>query len=121
MNDLISKITNAIFRQEGMGPTYRNPGNLRGAPWLHGTPYSVVPMAGGFWAPTSRAQGVAGAAHVVALHIAQGDSLEALITRWAPSSDGNDTQAYIANVALWSGIPDVKLPLWNFIQDAPVT
>lgn len=135
MNDLISRIANAIFRQEGEGPAHQNPGNLRSAPWLKGTQYGVVmSSAGGFWCPTSRAQGMAGAAHVVALHIAQGDSLSELIggrkadpahgvvayAGWAPSSDGNDTAAYIKNVAQWAGIPDVNLPLWNFIQD-PIT
>lgn len=132
MNDLISRITNAIFRQEGMGPAHQNPGNLRDAPWFPrgvgnngarlypGTDpiqYLKYSSSGGFWVPRSRAEGIAGAAHVVALHIAQGDSLEALISRWAPPSDGNDTKAYIAHVAEWAGIPDTKLPLWNYIQD----
>ena len=132
MNDLIQRITNAIIRQEGESPAHQNPGNLRGAPWLHGTEYGkVIAMAGGFWVPTSRAQGIAGAAHVVALHIAQGDSLTQLIggreadpahgvvayAGWAPSSDGNKTAAYIANVMKWANIPDAKLPLWYFIQD----
>ncbi len=134
MNDLISRITNAIFRQEGESPAHPNPGNLRDAPWFpKGTdgkryyPGEIIngsksqklqySSSGGFWVPRSRAEGIAGAAHVVALHIAQGDSLEALITRWAPPTDGNDTKAYIAHVAEWAGIPDTKLPLWNFIQD----
>lgn len=117
MNDLVQRITNAIFRQEGMGPTYHNPGNLRGAPWLKGTPYSVLPMVGGFWAPTSRAQGVAGAAHVVALHIAEGNTLKELISIWAPASDNNDTAAYIAHIKEWAAIPDENLPLWNFIEE----
>ncbi len=132
MNDLISRITNAIFRQEGEGAAHPNPGNLRDAPWFpravtdagarfypNTNPKELLKYSssGGFWVPRSRAEGIAGAAHVVALHIAQGDSLEALITRWAPPTDGNDTKAYIAHVAEWAGIPDTKLPLWNFIQD----
>jgi len=135
MSDLISRITNAIFRQEGESSTMPNPGNLRDAPWfpkgLQGRRYypvdpntaNIVPeflkysSGGGFWVPRSRAEGIAGAAHVVALHIAKGESLRELISAWAPSSDHNDTETYISNVANWAGIPDTKLPLWNFIQD----
>lgn len=130
MTNLIERISNAIFRQEGESPNHPNPGNLRDAPWfpkaslgryypspVDNLPETNLKYASGFWVPRSRAEGIAGAAHVVALHIAQGDSLESLISRWAPSSDGNDTKAYIAHVAEWAGIPDTKLPLWNFIQD----
>ena len=110
MNDLIARIVNAIIRQEGMNPTFKNPGNLRGAPW-----YPSPIIVNGFWVPPSRAAGVAGVAHVVALRIAEGESLSALISAWAPSSDGNDTAAYIANVKEWASIPDATVPLWNFI------
>lgn len=128
LNDLIQRIVNAILKQEGMSPDHHNPGNLRGAPWLHGTNYSIIPLQGGFWLPVSRAQGVAGAAHVVALHIAQGDSLRTLIdgrpdgsyAGWAPAADKNNTEAYIQHVKEWAAIPDENLPLWNFILD-PVT
>jgi len=126
MNDLVQRITNAIFRQEGMSVDHRNPGNLRAAPWLHGTSYSVVAMGGGFWMPASREQGVAGAAHVVALHIAEGDSLKQLIggkpgyAGWAPATDGNKTAEYIAHVKEWAAIPDENLPLWNYILETEV-
>jgi hypothetical protein len=110
MTDLIQRITEAIFRQEGMAPDYPNPGNLRGAPWAS---YPVI--QGGFWQPRSRAEGVAGAAHVVALRIAMGQSLTTLISAWAPASDHNNTAQYIANVKLWAQIPDETAPLWNFI------
>lgn len=85
-----------------------------------------VAYANGFWLPRSRAEGVAGAAHVVALHIAEGDSLSQLIGGkpgyggWAPVSDGNKTAEYIANVKNWAGIPDEKLALWNYILDPAV-
>ncbi len=115
MNDLIQRLTNAIFRQEGMSPTHTNPGNLRGAPWLKGTAIPI-PMQGGFWVPPTREQGVAGAAHLVALHIAEGNSLRQLISIWAPASDGNDDAAYIGHVAAWANIPDVDAPLWTYIQ-----
>ncbi len=117
MNDLIQRITNAIFRQEGMGLDHQNPGNLRACPWLNGTEYGkITASAGGFWVPTSRAQGIAGAAHVVALHIAEGDSLRKLISIWAPPSE-NNTEAYIQHVAGWASIPNPDLPLWNYIQE----
>jgi hypothetical protein len=110
MENLIERITEAIFRQEGMGPAYRNPGNLRGAPWE-----AQPVIVGGFWLPLSRAQGVAGAAHVVALHIAKGDSLRKLLTGWAPPTE-NDTEKYIANVKAWAEIPDVDKPLWELLE-----
>lgn len=109
MNDLIQRITNAIFRQEGMPSGYANPGNLRAAPWLH----SPV-IFGGFWKPMSRQQGVAGAAHVVALHIAEGDSLEKLIGIWAPPSE-NNTGQYVKNVAGWAGVADASVPLYTLL------
>jgi hypothetical protein len=109
MNDLIERITNAIFRQEGMPPTWTNPGNLRSAPWRINPP-----TVNGFWRPATRAEGVAGAAHCVALRIAEGQSLSQLIAAWAPPSE-NNTGAYLANVKEWAAIPDVNVPLWNFL------
>ena len=110
MNDLIQRIVRAIIRQEGMGPDSTNPGNLRCAPWL-----TQPVIVGGFWKPATRAEGIAGAAHVVALHIAEGNSLAQLIRSWAPASDGNETDVYISNVKMWAGIPDDLQPLWNFL------
>ena len=111
MNDLIQRIVLAIFRQEGMSADYPNPGNLRGAPWL-----TRPEIVNGFWVPESRGEGVAGAAHVVALHIAEGNSLTQLIRIWAPASDGNETNVYIQHVKEWASIPDENKPLWNFIS-----
>lgn len=112
MTNLIERLTEAILRQEGMGPTYKNPGNLRGAPWI------VKPeITNGFWVPNTRMQGMAGAAHVVALRIARGESLRKLITAWAPPSDGNDTEAYIKNVSTWAAIPNVDVPLWTYLEE----
>lgn len=107
-NDLPIRITNAIIRQEGMPADYRNPGNCRTAPWIANP--SIV---GGFWQPRSRAEGIAGVVHCVALRIAEGQSLHQLITGWAPPGDGNKTAIYIANVAQWTGIPDPNTPLLN--------
>ncbi len=123
MNDLIQRIVNAMIRQEGMGPQYVNPMNLRGAPWLaHPT------LHNNFWVPASRVVGIAGGAHLVALHIAQGNSLTDFIaghpgiySGFAPGADNNNTVAYIKNVAEWANIPDVNVPMWNFIETSPLT
>lgn len=111
MNDLIQRIVSAIIRQEGMPADYANPGNLRAAPWLKNPT-----IARNFWQPVSRQQGVAGAAHVVALHVAEGNSLAQLISIWAPPTE-NNTGSYIANVKAWANIPDEHAPLWNFITE----
>lgn len=110
MTDLIQRITEAIIRQEGMGPENTNPSNCRTAPWRVNPP-----IVGGFWKPATRAEGVAGAAHVVALRIAMGQSLTQLISAWAPPSE-NDTLKYIANVKEWAAIPNEEVPLWDFID-----
>jgi hypothetical protein len=111
MNTLIQLIVNAIIRQEGEPATAHNPGNLVSAPWLP----NPIPMQGGFWYPVSRAQGIAGLAHCVALRIAEGETLTQLISAWAPSSDGNNTTVYIANVKAWCAIPDENTPLQNYL------
>lgn len=111
IGNLIERISNAILRQEGESPTHPNPGNLRSAAWV------VKPkIVNSFWVPTSRAQGVAGVVHVVALRVARGESLRQLITAWAPPYDGNNTELYIRNVSKWAGIVDVDTPLWNLLE-----
>ena len=121
MNDLIQRITNAITRQEGMPPDYDNPGNCRGCPWLAPTS-QYARVAGGFWRPASRIVGEAGLAHVVALHISQGNSLRDFIaghpgvySGFAPGADGNKTEVYIANVMEWAAVPSADVPLWEFV------
>jgi hypothetical protein len=123
MNDLIQRVVNAIIRQEGMPGDYPNPGNLRGAPWLAGA------IVDAFWRPPTRQIGVAGLAHLVALHIAQGNTLTDFIAGhplvyggFATGSDHNKPDVYIANVANWAIIPSTTLPLWNYIEtSAPET
>lgn len=118
MNDLIQRIVNAIIRQEGEPETALNPGNLRGAPWLTKPPID----ARGFWIPASRSAGVAGLAHLVALHVAQGNCLTDFIcghpgvyAGFAPGADGNNDVAYVADVKQWAGIPDETEPLWGYL------
>lgn len=111
---LIQAIVNAIIRQEGEPETALNPTNLRWAPWL---PTKSVVIKDGFWVPSSRADGIAGAFHVVALHVAMHNTLTELISLWAPASDGNDTTAYIADVQRWAGIVDANIPLYTLITE----
>ena len=135
MTDLIQRLTLAIFRQEGNGPTHPNPGNLRDCPWFVGQPPvrmandklvsrrkypdgSPVLYNGNFWIPQSRAQGEAGAFHVVALRVAMGQSLTQFISAWAPPSE-NDTAKYIANVKAWAAIQDASAPLWDYLMEVP--
>jgi hypothetical protein len=115
MTDLIQRITEAIFRQEGMPKDYDNPGNLRACPWL---PFmsTAAHVDKGFWHPGNRQIGIAGAAHVVALHVAEGNTLAQLVSIWAPASDHNNTAAYIANVKAWAQIPDENTPLWSYLS-----
>ncbi len=110
MTLLINRLAGAIFRQEGNPADSTNPGNLRFAPW-----YPNPRIVNGFWEPPSIQAGTAGAMHVIALRIAEGQSLRQLISAWAPPSDGNDTESYIAHVKEWADIPDENVPLWNYI------
>ena len=135
MNDLVQRIFNAIIKQEGMPEEWTNPGNCRDCPWfefshrldLTGKPVmvrvypdgSVVTYKSGFWVPRTRGEGIAGGSHVVALRIAEGQSLVELITAWAPPGDSNNTAAYIAHVTKWAKIPNKNIPLWNFIETGP--
>lgn len=117
MTDLIQRLVNAVVRQEGKPADYLNPGDLRGAPWL------AKPIINlGFWCPSSRNEGMAGLAHLVALHLAQGNTLRDFVAGhpgiyagFAPARDHNDPETYIANVMNWAAIPDSDVPLWNYI------
>jgi len=125
---LIEKIADAIIRQEGEPYTSTNPGNLRGAPWI--TPLPTIVNGGivnGFWKPATRAIGEAGLVHLVALHVAQGNSLEDFIgghpgvyAGFAPGADGNKPNVYIENVVKWVGEQGITIdptqPLWNYIE-----
>lgn len=70
-----------------------------------------------FWLPSSLEEGTAAAIHLIAASILAGDSLVALINRWAPASDGNYPAEYVAHVAAWVGItPDLfRIPLMQFL------
>jgi len=143
MTDLIQRLVAAIERQEGQEPTSTNPGDIRDPVWFPGSAPAVSNgevisnrcyydgtllayrlQAGtgeAFWVPRTREEGESGIAHICALHIAQGDSLQQLIrgsphyAGYAPSADGNQTAAYITNVAEWASIPNAEEPLWNYL------
>lgn len=119
MNDLIQRIVNAMIRQEGRSAVSTNPGDLRGAPWL-----TKPVIQNGFWVPSNRQIGIAGLAHLIALHIAQGNSLRDLIAGhpgvyagFAPAADHNDTESYISHVTVWAAINSSEVPLFTFIVD----
>jgi len=76
-------------------------------------------MAGKFWDPASRKEGLAGGLHLLALRVASGWSLRHLINSWAPPSDGNQTSVYLTNVSKWTGITDLDAPLLNLIDEPP--
>ena len=107
---LIDGISNAIIRQEGAAPTALNPGNIRTPAWI-----TNPVVHNGFWVPKSRAEGLAGLAHLVALRIAEGWSLTQIIESYAPAADGNNPIAYIQNVANWVPIPNTAAPLYTLI------
>lgn len=110
--NLIGEIVTAIMKQEGASLTSNNPGNIRAAPWL------VNPIIkNNFWQPRTRNEGIAGIYHIVALHIARGESLTQIIYSWAPPSDNNPTAKYLANVKQWAKIPDEHVALWNYLGD----
>lgn len=121
MDRLIEKLAAAIIRMEGQKPDFNNPMNLRDAPWIATRKYVLRGGAGRFWDPASRKEGLAGGLHLLALRIASGWSLERLITSWAPPSDGNQTSAYLANMAKWTGISDVKQPLLELLEEPALT
>jgi hypothetical protein len=118
MQKLIETIAAAIIKQEGMKPDYHNPMNLRDAPWLPQPERQYVNLgkSGRFWAPSSRKQGIAGGLHLIALRIAEGYSLKALVYAWAPPVE-NNSGAYLANVQKWTGIADAESPLLNLLEE----
>lgn len=63
---------------------------------------------GFFWNPRTRPEGLAGAAHVVWLHVAELDTLSGLISKtWAPATDANnDPRGYVKMVATHAGVAD---------------
>jgi hypothetical protein len=138
LGQLVDTIKAAIYRQEGMDPDATNPGNLRDCPWFPGQPplvsngqvvsrrkypdgtpvLYVITKSGVFWRPPTRVMGDCGAGHVIALHIAECNSLATLIENvWAPASDGNASAIYLANVMAWCNINSANAPLATLVDE----
>jgi hypothetical protein len=129
---LCDSIVAAIVREEGRLADDTNPGDLRDCPWFRRNPIHItgrfypdgtavafksIGAEGSFWNPRSRAEGLAGAFHVVALHVAELNSLAQLISDWAPPNE-NRTLLYLQNVQKWTGITDASVPLVSLIFPA---
>lgn len=124
MTDFLYKLVNAIATQEGRFQT-NNMGDLRDCPWFpansKGKRYypdtgNPVAYANGFWIPRTRAEGLAGLYHQLALDIAKGWTLKQLLNSYAPPTDGNNTDQYILNVMAWTGIASENDQLWNYLE-----
>ena len=117
MTGLIDKLASAIATAEGyfvagsVPQRNNNPGDLRGAPWL--TNPKVINHFVQFSTP---GQGIAGLYHQVALDMARGVTLRQLISKWAPPSDGNNTENYLKETARRVGIADVDQPLQELLE-----
>ena len=100
------------FAAGSLPNTDNNPGDLRLAPWVaHPT------VVGGFWHPTSLAQGVAGLYHQLALDIARGWSLREMVYSYAPPTDGNNSANYLKETGRRCGIEEGQFdtPLQEFL------
>ena len=111
---ILFKLASAIATAEGFfaagTPPERNnnPGDLRAAPWID---HPVIEK--GFWVASSRAAGIAGLYHQIALDVARGVSLRQLVYKWAPPTDGNNTENYLKETGRRTGITNFDVPLWN--------
>jgi hypothetical protein len=118
------------------------PINMKAQPWAPGVPRRIYPDGsevemverfrtiedgtnpgrmikqniGWFWMPRSRAEGVAAMYHLLALHVAEGDSLATFIKHIAPAADSNQPDVYIANVAKWAGIADSTAQMQELLE-----
>lgn len=121
MNDFLFKLCGAIATAEGffvvgsLPQRNNNPGDLRAAPWLKNPT-----IEHGFWKAGSVQEGIAGLYHQVALNVARGQSLRQMITAYAPSADGNDTENYIKETSRRVGI-DPEVPMWNYLTLEKIT
>jgi hypothetical protein len=100
------------FASGSLPNTDNNPGDLRLAPWVQ---HPVV--QGGFWRPTSLAEGIAGLYHQLALDIARGYTMRQLVYTYAPPTDGNNSSNYLAETLRRMGLftTDADTPVWKFL------
>jgi hypothetical protein len=86
-----------------------NPGNLRNAPWLAGAKKEK-----GFVHFNSAEEGIAGLYHQLALDVSRGLTLEQLIRKYSPASDGNNTENYIVETMRRVKI-ERDVPIQNYL------
>jgi hypothetical protein len=123
----VNALAAAIQTQEGYYPgslayTNNNPGNL-----VFAGQSGAVPGAGGFARFPSYDAGVAALKDQITLDVSRGsdvtgrpiNTLSDLINSWAPASAGNNTAAYVANVAAQTGL-DPNAPLSDLADGVPV-
>lgn len=118
MTSKLELFCSSIATSEGFfapGPdlpkTNHNPGNLRASP------LNRFKDSHGFVKFLSDTEGIAALYHQIILYAVRGLSGRQIITIYAPpiaKDGGNNTEAYIASVARWTGI-DMDQPLWNYL------
>jgi hypothetical protein len=87
-----------------------NPGNIIDGSWTQGRP-GYAGGDGHFAIFATMPDGIAAlVALLVSYHKRGFDTIREVINRWAPSSDGNDVQAYINAVCAGWILPDEQLP-----------
>jgi hypothetical protein len=93
---------------DNLPKTNHNPGDLRASP------LNRFKDKNGFVKFQSDPEGIAALYHQVTLMALRGMTPRQIITVWAPptgADGGNNTDAYIASVARWTGL-DMDKPLW---------
>lgn len=82
--------------------------------------YRLTDGGGSFWVPRTRTEGLVAIAHEVYLHGAECDTLTDFIAGsqhyagFAPAADGNNTAAYIKNVAAAASV-DPLVPMHTYL------
>ena len=128
-NGFVDIIFSAIARQEGefgSDPNAKplrqnNPLDLRFAGQIGASMPQGTTVVAGVW-PIAQfdtlAHGIAAGYRQLWLNIARGMTLRQVITGWAPPNE-NNTQEYLANVQAWTKIPDLDMPLLNYLRLEP--
>lgn len=112
---LFDRLANAIATAEGffvsgsLPAVNHNPGDLRASS------LDRPKDRHGFVVFKSDEEGVAALYRQIALDVARGVSLRQLVYKWAPPSDGNDSENYVRETARRAQVGDVDKPLWNYL------
>jgi len=85
-----------------------NPGNIRVSEWTKKQP-GFTGEDGGFATFATPADGAAAMTALLGNYLANGkNTIGAIISKWAPASDGNNVNAYVSAVSKATGIPAGK-------------